>query len=35
MKKKNINEEIFRNYFKYRNPSFLVEDLFKANKIKQ
>ena len=27
---KYINEEIFRNYFKYQTPSSLVKDLFKA-----
>ena len=32
---KNINEEIFRNYFKYQNPSSLVKDLFKAEKNKR
>ena len=31
---KNTNEEIFRNYFKYQNPSSLVKDLFKADKNK-
>ena len=31
---KNINEEIFRNYFKYQNPSSLGKDLFiKSNKL--
>ena len=34
MKKKNVNEEMFRNYFKYQNPSSLVKDLFKADKNK-
>ena len=29
-----MNKEIFRNYFKYQNPSNLVKDLFKANKNK-
>ena len=32
--KKHINEKIFRNYFKYHNPSSLVKDLFKADKNK-
>ena len=32
--KKNINEKIFRNYFKYQNPSSLVKDLFKVDKNK-
>ena len=32
--KKNINKEIFRNYFKYQNPSSLVKDLLKADKTK-
>ena len=32
--RKNINEEIFRNYFKYQIPSFLVKDLLKADKNK-
>ena len=32
---KNINEEIFRNYFKYQNPSSLVKDLIKADKNKK
>ena len=31
---KNINEEIFRNYFKYQDPSFLVKDLFEKDKNK-
>ena len=31
---KNINEQIFRNYFKYQNPSSLGKDLFiKWNKL--
>ena len=32
---KHINEEIFRNYFKYQNPSSLVKDLFKVEKNKR
>ena len=31
---KNINKEIFRNYFKYQNPSSLVKELLKADKNK-
>ena len=31
---KNINEEIFRNSFKYQSPSSIVKDLFKADKNK-
>ena len=31
---KNINEEIFRNYFKYQNPSPLAKNWFKADKNK-
>ena len=26
---KNINEQIFKEYFKYHSPSFLVKDLYK------
>ena len=29
--KKSINNEIFREYFLYRNSSFLTKDLHKAN----
>ena len=29
--KKNINNEVFREYFGYQSPSFLAEDLLKAN----
>ena len=29
---KYINENIFRDYFRYQNPSSLVKDLFRANK---
>ena len=25
------NPEIFKDYFEYHNPSFLIKDLFKAN----
>ena len=32
--KKNLNEEIFRNYFKYQNQSFLAKYLLKADKNK-
>ena len=32
MRKKNINKEIFKNHFKYQNPSSLVKDLFKVDK---
>ena len=28
--KKDINDETFWNYFKYRNPSFLAKDLIRA-----
>ena len=28
MKKKNMNEQIFREYFNYHSPSFLVKDLY-------
>ena len=31
MKKKNINEQIFKECFKYHSPSFLVKDLYKNN----
>ena len=31
---KNINTEVFNEYFGYQNPSFLAEDLFKANQVK-
>ena len=27
---KDINDEIFQNYFKYQNPSFLAKDLIRA-----
>ena len=29
---KDINEEIFRNYFKFQNPSSLPKDFFKSGK---
>ena len=32
--KKNINEEIYRNFFKYQNPSSLVEELIREDKNK-
>ena len=28
MKKKNMNEQIFREYFNYHSPSILVKDLY-------
>ena len=31
---KNINTEVYNEYFGYRNSSFLEEDLFKANQVK-
>ena len=31
---KNRNTEVFNEYFGYQNPSFLAEDLFKANQVK-
>ena len=31
MKKKNINKPIFRQYFNYQSPSFLVKDLYECN----
>ena len=27
---KDINDQIFQNYFKYQNPSFLAKDLIRA-----
>ena len=33
-KEKNTNEEIYRNFFKYQNPSSLVEELIRENKNK-
>ena len=30
-KEKNINERIFKEYFNYHSPSFLVKDLYKNN----
>ena len=30
--KRNINTEIFNEYFKYHNPTFLVKDLYKPDK---
>ena len=32
--KKDINDEIFWNYFKYQNPSFLAKDLIRATQAK-
>ena len=34
MMKKNINSEIFNEYFGYHNPSFFGKNLIKANQIK-
>ena len=31
--KKDINNEIFCNYFKYQNASFLAKDLNRANEL--
>ena len=31
---KDINDEIFWNYFKYQNPSFLPKDLIRATQAK-
>ena len=28
---KNINDEIFKEHFRYQNPYFLAKDLLKAN----
>ena len=32
---KNINSELFNEYFGYQNPSFQVKDLIKANQTNQ
>ena len=32
--KKDINDQIFRKYFKYQNPLFLVKDLIRAKQDK-
>ena len=32
--KKDINDKIFRNDFKYQNPSFLLKDLIRVNQAK-
>ena len=32
---KKLNSEIFREYFRYQNPSFLAKDLLKANQVKK
>ena len=32
--KKDINDEIFWNYFKYHNPPFLVKDFIRATQAK-
>ena len=29
-----VNDEIFLNYFKYQNPSFLAKDLIRATEAK-
>ena len=34
MKKKNVNEQIFRNHFNYQSPSFLVKNLNEGNQNK-
>ena len=34
MKKKNVNEQIFRNHFNYQSPSFLVKTLNEADQNK-
>lgn len=34
-KKKNMNNEIFKTYFGYHTPSFLVKDFYKVNKYKK
>ena len=34
MKKKNINEKIFNEFFNYHYPSFLVKDLYEDNENK-
>ena len=31
---KDTNDEIFRKYFKYQNPSFLAKDLIRAQQVK-
>ena len=31
--KKDINNEMFCNYFKYQNPSFLAKDLIRAKEL--
>ena len=31
---KNVNEQIFKEYFGYESPSFLVKDLYENNKNK-
>ena len=33
-KEKNINDRIFREYFNYESPSFLVRDLYEHNQNK-
>ena len=32
--KKDINDEIFQNYLKYQNPSFLTKELLRAKRVK-
>ena len=34
MMKKNVNNEIFREYFNHQNPSALAKNLLKANETK-
>ena len=34
MMKKKINNEIFKKYFRYQNPSFLGKDLYKVDQAK-
>ena len=34
MKKKNVNSEVFIDYYRYYYPSFVTKDLFKAKKVK-
>ena len=34
IKKKNINDQVFRQYFHYQSPSFLLQDLHEDNQNK-
>ena len=34
MMKKNVNIETFNEYFKYQNPTYLLKDLYEADKAK-